>query len=1544
MKNFKKLLVTLLALVLLVCGATVVTLAADTPAEIMAEAQILLDQATRDGEYIAVRSQKMRELDTLIESKLSTIRNSQEWRDFQVGYRAAQNQLKEDCVVEATESMNKLMDKETSATEAAALYSGLSQLIAHSGDGRGYFDTESEAFVTLSNRMLVAEAIAKLQTAEDSVVAKDKGAALFWIDGYKTEYLDPNEEITQSEDYKLLTTWFAELYATISETLYADIRALTDEACLPTTTFARAIEISDEIDSYFSGCYFDKSVPAFGMTRVYANFARVYAYLNEIERTRGLVAQGTLLKELVAVYGSTTLDVTSDLNADFVARYNALIDTSDADSVASRLCKLADGYKKDVSDVFTEGYNGPLKTAKDIDNVTDELEALVATCYFPAGTTYAKDVAVCRGYAKIYDFYVAMQDLESDPDAYISRNNLYKAAVSSYNSLSGDILNAEAAFNAPFLALYTDLISKAGAEINQILNEWLLTATLCDVKDPEGAYTVTLEDAMDAYDKLQTYYIEKTTALYFSVTEDKALTSRIKVACQKVEERTLADLMVLLAQAKSLVAIPEELATVDVEALAAGEAKLDELLVLSDGLTVVYMDETVLEQYLHDLYVSRMLLMLCRVEIEFTKEDGDASALVLYNELKTFTMDHFAMIDTAAEDYLSYLAYLNKTEVKMGNANVPGAREYLDALAAVVDTDSFDKVYALMHLQEYMRQNTITRPDASDTTSASALFYQEYDLLSGKVAAWRKALADAREANVPMSDYALTGVNSWNMEDKQLTATKGSHSFVSPDTTHYGAGGSNSYATFSYTGSGDGYMVASLPSSTANLIFEMDITTFTTWPSSGVSFNSGTNGLDTGKRLYPWIAGFTGDGQIAAPKGNTHGYGKTLTNREGGYIIPGQWTHFVIVYNAAEKMVSYYVNDEKIVDADGNDSWSCGLGESFNFNEALRIGHGNTDGSFSIDNLQIYVGNQPRNINLFKEMSALKKFAYYTDYVKQYVDSNGTQGTALDAKTCYDEILALHVLYWGIKNEGDTEMTYLFDENTYWGNAVAPVTDITYEEFKQAVDDYLYVAAQADTVIDGALVEATFNEVVDMITKLEALTGIANLSKRTSLLAELEAYIETNASYLSRLNEEDMAVYEQCLARKTMIAAEIEAYARANEYISMVKKLAAARDLYSRTVYRSQAEAMMQMMETDAALGYFDLEAIKTEIAEFAAAIETFTEQSALLDNQLIQDNDKIIVDCMSRFPATPEEAIKNYAYLNKYIVLVRSIILEGKYTADNLRVQEALAVYERMNTLFYDALQKDHAANVQALIDQFDAETSYIARLGIYTATKSYLEQNAATIDMNHDAIKGVYSQYELMEAKFGSEEGREEQWAEYGQILEANAVKFANLVVQMRFSQSYAELLELREQAAALYYYMDSSSADAQLAVEYYHAYEKLLTEKALRGDAFIDAAYALTKTDGMEQTYKAILAAKAAFELADTTYDNTLVYQEVSGETEITVVFNMQDAIAAYEIALAQYNSFVTVTNNEVNVVLDVVCAVRASFSINQPIVALFKKYYD
>ena len=159
MKNFKKLLVTLLALVLMIGAVSVVTLAADTPAEIIAEAQILLNQAANDDEYIAVRSQKMRELDKLITTNMANIRNSQEWRDFQVGYKAAQNKLKEDCVTEANASLDALLDKETTAAEASALYSGLSQLISLSGDGRGYFDTSSADYAALNVRMKVAQAM-----------------------------------------------------------------------------------------------------------------------------------------------------------------------------------------------------------------------------------------------------------------------------------------------------------------------------------------------------------------------------------------------------------------------------------------------------------------------------------------------------------------------------------------------------------------------------------------------------------------------------------------------------------------------------------------------------------------------------------------------------------------------------------------------------------------------------------------------------------------------------------------------------------------------------------------------------------------------------------------------------------------------------------------------------------------------------------------------------------------------------------------------------------------------------------------------------------------------------------------------------------------------------------------------------------------------------------------------------------------------------------------------------------------------------------------
>ncbi len=1550
MKNFKKLLVTLLALVLLICGATVVSLAADTPAEIIAEAQILLDQATQEDGYIAVRSQKMRELDQLINSNYATIKNSQEWRDFQIGYRAAQEQLKEDSVAEAAKSMDRLFDKETSAAEASALYSGLSQLLSLSGDGRGYFDTDSEAFAALNLRMKVGEAIAKLQAAEDTVVAKDKGAALLWIFNYKTAYLDEDASVTAGADYALMNEWFNEIYAVTAPMLYSEIRALTDEACLSKTTLARGIEIADEIDSYFSGCYFKDDDTAKGPTKMYAAFARVYVYLNEIERTKGLLAQGAHLKTLVALRETLVLDNNPNGEnfaryEDFTARYNALLDIADEDSVLSRLCALADGYKKDVADVFTDGYTGALKDAAAIRAVVDELDGLIATCYFPTTATYANDLAVASAYAKIYDFYVAMKTMDTAEDAFITRNRLYKAAIDAYAPLNAGVLNAEPAYRDAFLSLYNSMTSQASLEITTILNRWLTTAQNSDAKDEAGEYKISLDDAVAAYNNLQTYYITKDTALYFRATEDKTVTAKVKQACQKVEERLMQTLADELLAAKNLVQIPEELATVDPVGLAEREAKLDALLLRSDGLAFSYVDAQTLALFRHDLIVSKMLTILCKVEIEYAKgADGEAASVAFYNELKTFKDDHLKEIDTAAEDYAAYLLYLNKAEVKMGNANVPGARPYLDALAAVVDADNFDKVYALMHLQEYMRQNSITRPDPSDTTSASALFYAEYDVLAGKVAAWRKAITDAREALVPLSDYNLTGINAYNMEDSALTAQLASNRFIAQDKRYGGANGSATCATFEYiTGGGDGFISASLPSSTANIIFEMDITTFTRWPASGVSFNSGTNGLNTQKRIYPWIGAINAAGQLQVPNGPSSSNRKVVTNREGGYIIPGQWTHFVIVYNAAEKMVSYYINDERIVAADGTDRWSCALSDDFNFNEALRIGHsqGGADaGSFSVDNLQIYVGDQPRNINLFSEMSDAERFVYYTNYAKKYIDSNGATGTAADAKLSYDEAMALHSLYWGIP-EGATEKTYLFDPEA---EGYVDGGSVTYAALKQAVDDYLVVAEKADTVIDNAMVAECFKTVKDMIEELKGLTGIDNLTARKGLLDKFNAYIEANVSYLARLNATDAAAYEQCLKDRDAIVKEIEVYSRANEYIAMVNKLAAARDLYSRTVYRAQALDMMKSMETDASLGYFDLEAVKADVAEFAAAIELFKEQSKLLDDQLIRDNNEIIIDCMGRFPATPEEAMKNYAYLNKYIVLVRGILLEGDYDAKDAGVQEALAVYEKMNDLFYDALQKDHAASLQALIDQFNTETAYITRLGIYTATKSYLEQNEATIDRTHDAIKGIYSQYEIMEAQFGSEAGREEEWIKYGETLQANTLKFVNIVMQMRFSGNYEELLSLREQAAAVYYYMDSTTADAQLAVEYYHTYEKLLTYKALCGDAFIDAAYALKKAKTMQDTYLALLAAKAAYELADTTYKGALTYTEKAGENTYTVTFSMQEAVETYTIALSQYNSFVTVINSEVNVVLDIVCAVRASFSVNQPIVALFKKFYD
>ena len=626
------------------------------------------------------------------------------------------------------------------------------------------------------------------------------------------------------------------------------------------------------------------------------------------------------------------------------------------------------------------------------------------------------------------------------------------------------------------------------------------------------------------------------------------------------------------------------------------------------------------------------------------------------------------------------------------------------------------------------------------------------------------------------------------------------------------------------------------------------------------------------------------------------------------------------------------------------DKWSCANSQGpYNFSEALRIGHsqgGTAAGSFSIDNVKLYIGNQPRNLNLFEEMSTMQLFVYYTNYVKDYL--NGASGTASDAKICYEDIATKIGSYWGVKEEGGEE-TYLFDESTYWSDGADP--GVTYDELKAAVDAYHWVAERADAVIEGEMIDSTFKSICDQMDTILSLKGIDNLAKRKSALESLEAYIETNATYVSRFSDTQKAEYELVLADKAAVEKEVEAYTRADEYIQMVEKLAAARDLYSRTVYRNEAAAMMAEMERDSDLGYFDLDAIIAEVAELAEAIALFDEQNALLEEQVIKDNNQLIIDCMARFPATPDEAMKNYASLNKYIVMVRSILLEGNYDEKDALVQEAIAVYNIMNETFYDALQRDHAATVQDLIDQFNAPTTaYINKLGIYRAVKAYLEENAATIDMTHDSIKGIYSQYEIMEEKFGTEEGRDEQWIEYQETLNSNTLKFITLVTQMRFATQYDEILRLRDEAAALFYFMDSSSPEAQLAIENYSACETFLTQAAINGDAFIEIAYALKKADGMQATYLALLKAKAAFADIDPTYVNSIFFTEFIEEKEYTVEFSMAQAVETYQIILSQYTSFVTVINADVEVVLDVVCTVRASFAVNHTMVALFKKFYD
>ena len=99
------------------------------------------------------------------------------------------------------------------------------------------------------------------------------------------------------------------------------------------------------------------------------------------------------------------------------------------------------------------------------------------------------------------------------------------------------------------------------------------------------------------------------------------------------------------------------------------------------------------------------------------------------------------------------------------------------------------------------------------------------------------------------------------------------------------------------------------------------------------------------------------------------------------------------------------------------------------------------------------------------------------------------------------------------------------------------ITDITYEEFKAAIDNYVWVAERAEDLLNAQLTASVYQEIQDQVAEMEKLGGIANLSKRQSRLTDFAAYIEANATYIGMFTEDQRAVYNACLAKIEAIAA-----------------------------------------------------------------------------------------------------------------------------------------------------------------------------------------------------------------------------------------------------------------------------------------------------------------------------------------------------------------------------------------------------------------------
>lgn len=835
------------------------------------------------------------------------------------------------------------------------------------------------------------------------------------------------------------------------------------------------------------------------------------------------------------------------------------------------------------------------------------------------------------------------------------------------------------------------------------------------------------------------------------------------------------------------------------------------------------------------------------------KEDYDALMIQIKNaeftELKALVANYFSLAQ--ADTYAGHHVALNTA---------------FDRVVACTKSYQFSSSTAgyseVMEMVNLVKTDMAARNAAKKSLAENQSSLSEHNLTTGK------KFFDFKDNSFPdkfnHSNADATGAG--NMTTATYETESNGNRYLS-----YNLGlAKGQYGNSAQQGSEVAYVDLSLGDTTRGIVVEMDI----------MSTDPNFVGLKFTAREYAT----NGAGRYSISFANTN----ISNNSFGGFgdvMTPGEWTHLVWCYTpddgSGAPAYTFYIDYEWV------GTWYSCAKENPYILKYLRITPGFCEGNVSFDNIHIYQGTGPRDVDALQGLSDEAIFKFYVDAM-------------------YDS-------------------TYSFANRIYAMNQADMMLSKVSGNAALADDVERFNSFNAETEVLVYAREDVYNELCERIEAMSLFNPVTsvNVGDKIKNLASIEKFFKDNATFIIPTEQRIIDIRNQM----NRLTKDINIINDATELVYALQRFARATTYKSMVTHYADVIKWYEKCELEDGDNYDTIKndpiVVKFETAQDCTLMEFYATATDKMQARLFTENSMKIVDCVNfitsleGYEDTELFWAENSEEINSYIAVIRRVLESKLYDENYDGFEEAMDKFNVINPYFYSILQREHASVIKAQLDKYLLTDSYIEKLGCCAFVEKYINEN--DIQEDHEDVAPLLEKYYVYKMEL------EEQRDQYKDVIEQNTVYFINLVNQLDAYVKYSELKSVYDEALSYYHAINIDTEKAQDAIDRFLEYQFAIEDIEASSTMLIGYANQLKKITKIRDMYPILVKCATIVERVE---------PSISG---------VENALKVYNEKLATYNEATSAVNAVVEETVNVTCSVRA-YAIHKSVLDAIKNIFE